>query len=330
MKKSLKTVIEKKIEKMEKTAAAELDSLMEESSQHTKDVDAVVAIVISAVYDWRKTQLQEKELQVQKAITEQTNVGQLFKSSWENKLKTSNFQKLVDARKAIKKDWSRVKNFDVDISLGPDVIDPLRDSLDSLCDKIQTSIRDGVLPRTLRNTAVKQKVLAGLDNLDCPVSFIRSGPHVKKGGGVVKQSTASQTEEEVSESNIDPPLTESTSICPKCNEDIPLFLEKRANLYNLQRNSKFLRAVHDRRRGENLLICQTDDFIFTVELNLSKDDVADNVGELRSQASAANLYWLRNWYNVLHSSFYADDLAYCEKRWKEVLLEIRTGIITFD
>ena len=82
------------------------------------------------------------------------------------------------------------------------------------------------------------------------------------------------------------------------------------NLYNLKRNDKFHRVVHDRRRGKNRLICELDDFIFLYTFTERKH-IVDWTVEAEDDARR-----LETWVNVALLPDDKDDIAKGNLGWK--------------
>ena len=98
-------------------------------------------------------------------------------------------------------------------------------------------------------------------------------------------------------------------------------LEEKQNLYNLKRNTKFHKVVHDRRMGLNQLVCKTDDFIFTADL---ADKTCNSVHGIWSPYED-DLVNLEYWNDVSHDHEHRKDLSLAKAWWKQTLFDLRSG-----
>ena len=270
LKKHLSTAIDEKITTLEKSSASQVDHLMQESENHAKEVEIIVSKITEALEAWKEDQLQNRHRRTQQTINKHSDMLSSLKSSLTEKLTASNFQEIMNARKEIEnKICPETETIDSsDIRVQQENLDQLKDKLYSMCDTIRASVKDGTLiltPLNNTDTSVHQKlfqVRSDDTSKSVPCAPLRNS--TMQDVRIPVQSKASQTDcnelgeasfassdtcksAQTSQARASSLTTKGNSICPECNANIPLCLARKTNLYNLKRNRKFHRVVHDRR-----------------------------------------------------------------------------------
>ena len=358
-------VIEEKIAALGKASASEVDHLMQESENHAKDVEGIVSKITEMLEAWKQDQLQNCQRKAQQAINKQSEMLSSLKVSLNEKLNASDIQGIAKLHKEIGNNCTpSIEMMDTkNIRLQQENLDHLQDKLCSMRDTIRASMKDGTLPLTSLNItdiSVREKQpkeLGGdisksvafheplcspdVQDLNTPINGSKAlqtdqceppeGPFGS--GAACNPAQAAQEACASSEAVRDPSscptciAARGNSICPKCNANIPLYVERKANLYNLRRNNKFHRVVHDRRRGKNTLICELDDFLFYFEITEDKDDIVDGRWSVESQR---DLRLFEVWDDVLHQRECTNHKKNVISTWKRTLSAIRSGAIAID
>ena len=105
---------------------------------------------------------------------------------------------------------------------------------------------------------------------------------------------------------------------------IPQCVKKVANIYNRNRNTQFLRVVHNQKAVEDSLVCTTDDFIFQYNRNERKRHLLNELRDSRIQQDVVEL--LVNGSDVLHDPKYASEINNVFDLWKsKTLHDVRNG-----
>ena len=286
MKKRLTTSIGRKITNLEKTTAARVDKLKEELAKQEHDINTrfniVMYMIAKALNEWKKTQLQKAQQAMNKVL--ETNKAQ--QEALTEKLQLSELQSMMTACK-------EVESKETDASLPKINLDELQNKLTSLCEMIQTLIKDN---HALLSSALSPIPSSHKDTDESHISWDFIG-HLCSSAVPRKDPTK--------------------------RPYIPQGVSRVANMYNLSRNRQFLHVVHNRQGGQNVLVCKTDDFIYKYDCC---DKKAHTVFGLWDSRVSEDIEFLnKNKYMPLDPEI-SPKLEKAIKRWQEVVLHnLRNG-----
>ena len=294
MKKRLTTAVETKIANLVKATSTKVNKIKKELAQQEDDINTwlntVIYMITKTLNEWKKTQLQK----TQQAIYNELETSKAQQASLMEKLQPSDLQSIMSACKEVEAKETEVETISFDVSLPKINFDELQDKLTSLCETIQTLIKDNdALPSSQSSpTSSSHK---DTDKSDIYWDFI-----VHLCSSAVPQKD------------------------PIKRPYIPPCVKMVANTYNRNRNTKFYLVTH---WGKDGLACRTNDFILIYDCSKNKRHTFECLGR-PSVIETANIMKMKK--NILHDPDYAivirNALAVCE----EMLADFRNGIPQVD
>jgi hypothetical protein len=317
LKKQLNATVEEKMAKFESDSERILNGLMAESAQHTKDVDAVVTSITSTVCAWRERQLEKYQKRVRDALAEHENATKSLRASLEKDAKdAATFPALVEAKKAIEEKKVPIqKEHEINryVKLNDEALDQLKLMMDYVMQSINTNNKmpEDRIKTNPGETVVEEDLTTRMGVLCLEGTW----------GGCDPES------EEASYNKV-PCIIQSASVCPNCNKHTPLFPDRLANLHNPKRNNRFLRVVHDTRKYQQKLLCQTDDFIFVVEMDPTREPCMNFVYGVWEERSREKLGLLRTRKCLLGSPSHTNLIMDTFQHWRRTLFNLRAGCLS--
>ena len=290
MKKRLNTVIEKRIATLQKATAAKQERLEKELAQKEQDIDSIVCMISESLNEWKKTQQDIARQATAKALRKEIETNKAQQMSVKEKLQSSDLRSIMYACTGEEAKAEVNSDVNTDVHLQKINLDQLHTKLNYLCDTVKKLIKD---------------------NEVLPSSF-----------------PAPSRQEDMNESPItwDFMVHLCSFVFPQKDPDthpfIPQCVKRVANVYNRNRNTQFLRVVHDKRKGLDKLLCRTDDFAF--EYDCSENTKHTVCGEWMSGTSQKTEH-LEKWKDVLHDPEYAAKIKNALEVWIKTLPNIRKG-----
>ena len=136
MKKRLTTAVKTKISNLKGATTSTIGKLTKNFTQQEQELNTIVLMITEYLNEWKKTQLQA----AQKAIDKEQETRQAQQAHWKEKLQVSDLQSMTAYKETEAEDCTAT-----DVSLPKVNLDKVRSKLNSLCDTLQTVIKDNAI-----------------------------------------------------------------------------------------------------------------------------------------------------------------------------------------
>ena len=275
---------------LENATLAKMEKLNIELTQQEKELNAIVYMITKALNKWKKTQLQK----AQQATDKELENNKAQQELWKEKLGMSDLQTMMSHLIAASEEAESEESLATDVSLPKINLDELQNKLDSLCNTIQKLITsNATLPSPSPPVTPSSPKVSGENHISWDF--------------IIHLCSCSV------------PLKD-----PSKRPYIPQCVKNVANMYNHNRNSQFLRVVHDKRNEQDRLLCKTDDFIFGFDCSENKRNTVNGLWDSRVIQYVEHLDKAKN---ILHDPKYTTKIRNAFERWQTITLHnLRNGI----
>ena len=280
MKKRLADAVEMKIRNLDKVTTDKL-------AHYEQELNTIVYMFTEALNNWKKTQLQI----AYQAMGKEIETSKAQQALWKQKLQISDLQSMMTAcKEAEAKENTTIST---DVSLLNINLEELQCKLNSLCDNIQTLIKNNGATQSSSRTPLKREKT--------------SGSHISWDFIVHLCNSALPQND---------PRT-----CPY----IPECVQRVANMYDFKRNTRFLRVVRGEHELHDRLLCKTDDFVFYYHCSENKKHGVNGLWDPRV---SPDVEFLEKGTDLLHDPKYITQIRDALERWqKRTLYNMRNGVI---